>query len=65
MMAEKITWGFVGDPSQPQQLGHWRGVTCRNGLKEKMYSSYLPEKNIEKRLTDAQNVQYFAVSESV
>ena len=28
-----ITWGFVGDPSQPQQLGHWRGVTCRNGLK--------------------------------
>ena len=49
-----ITWGFVGDPSQPQQLGHWRGVTCRNGLMNQAnclkWSSYLPEKIIEKTI---------------
>ena len=45
-----ITWGFVGDPSQPQQLGHFRGITCRNGLtiEAQKWSSYLPEKIIEK-----------------
>ena len=29
-----ITWGFCGDPTQPQILGSWRGTTCRNGLHE-------------------------------
>ena len=39
----EITWG-----SQPQQLGHWRGVTCRNGLLQNgRWSAYLPEKIVQ------------------
>ena len=61
-----ITWGFVGDPSQPQQLGHWRGVTCRTGLlKDGRWSAYLPRKIVKNsRKTSAANARFCVISAS-
>ena len=40
----EIQWIFVGDFSQPQAHGHWRGQLCRNGLcVDGRFSSFLPK----------------------
>ncbi len=40
-----VQWILCGDMAQPQLPGHWRGTTCRNGLRR---SLYLPDIWIER-----------------
>ena len=43
MLLPEIQWIWIGDFSQPQAHGHWKGQLCENGLcVDGRLSSFLP-----------------------